>query len=114
MGPVCQIPKTALLSARTTSLPQLIPLKTTSTTSHTIFYLALVVLHELRLGKDSPFWGYLQALPRETVRLPVMWEVEELCGKDGKDARKWLSGTEAERDLIRKNSEGMSLVGDAS
>ena len=107
---VCQIPKTALLSARTTSLPQLIPLKDSTVTSHAIFYLALVVLHELRLGPESRFWGYTQMLPRETVLLPVLWRVKELAGDDGTFAWLWLKGTEAERDLNRKDLERLSLV----
>jgi hypothetical protein len=40
--------------------------------------------------------------------LPLFWDVAELGGEDGKEA--WLVGTEAERDLTRKDKEGLALV----
>lgn len=121
--PVFQILKTSLLTARTTSLRLPQALLTTSRTgggssngaqtNHTIFVLALVLLHELRLRDESPFWGYLQSLPRE-VDLPLFWG----CSPNGiddendeKEGLKWLEGTEAARDLARKEREGMGLVG---
>ncbi len=42
--------------------------------------------------------------------LPVLWEMEDLGGQDGRSALAWLKGTGAERDLRRKDTEGMSLV----
>lgn len=108
---VCQIPKTALLSARTSSLPPSVLPFTRPTTSHTIFHLALALLHELRLGSGSRWYGYLQSLPRRTVMLPLFWGIDELGGEDGKEARRWLVGTEAERDLAGKDKEGLALVG---
>jgi hypothetical protein len=71
-------------------------------TNHTIFVLALVVLHEIRLREASEFWGYLQSLPRD-VDLPLFWPEES-------DEKLWLQGTEAGRDLLRKEKEGMGLV----
>lgn len=107
------MPKTSILSARTTSLvlpPELIlPSSGTSTdtvqvsTNRTIPTLALVVLHELRLGGDGKFWGYLQSLPREIEGLPSFWDKES-------EERKWLRGTEADRELIRRNEAHMGLV----
>lgn len=75
-------------------------------------HLALCLLHELRLGSESPFYGYLQALPRDTgaMGLPFIWGVEEVAGEDGRLARAWLVGTEAERDILRKEREGLGLV----
>lgn len=105
---VCKIPKSALLSARTCSLPPLTDAPVL-TTAHSILGLALALLHELRLGPDSSFWGYLQSLPRETVPIPALWP---LCpeGSDAALALKWLQGTEAERDLRRREREGVGLV----
>lgn len=105
---VCKIPKTSLLSLRTTSLP---PLPSTGPTmaSHTILGLALALLHEMRLGSDSPFFGYIQCLPRATVPIPVLWPLEEE-GSDARLAYPWLKGTEAERDLRRREEEGVGLV----
>lgn len=108
---VCQIPKTALLSTRTSSLPPLLPDENLGPkSSHTILLLALALLHELRLGPTSPFYGYLQSLPRDTILLPAFWTIGELAGDDGRKARAVLSGTEAERDIFRKNGEGLGIV----
>jgi hypothetical protein len=79
-------------------------------TNHTILHLSLVLLHELRLGADSRWYGYLQSLPRDTVLLPLFWGMEELAREDGSTAKEWLRGTEAERDLQRKDQEGLGLV----
>ena len=54
------------------------------------------------MAEDSPFWGYIQSLPRQTVLVPTVWAVDELCGEDGKKGLEWLKGTEAERDMQRK------------
>lgn len=108
---VCQVPKTALLSTRTSSLPRLLPdANLAPQSSHTILNLALALLHELRLGSQSPFWGYLQSLPRETILLPVLWDIEELAGEDGRKAKEIIGSTEVQRDIYRKNSEGLSIV----
>lgn len=80
-------------------------------TSFTILHLVLAVLHEFRLATDSPYYGYLQSLPRETVLIPVLWSVQSLGGEDGAKALAWLQGTEAERDLHWRAKEGLSLVG---
>lgn len=102
--PVCKIPKTALLSLRTSSLPPL----SIDVEPHTLLVLALALLHELRLGTDSPFWGYIQSLPRETVPLPMLWPLHP-PGSDGARALPWLSGTEGERDMARREAEGVGL-----
>lgn len=80
-----------------------------TTTSHTILGLALALLHELRLGVDSDFWGYIQSLPREAVPIPTLWPLED-AGSDAQLAIPWLRGTEAERDLRRREREGVGLV----
>ncbi|CAK9787224.1 SET domain-containing protein [Cutaneotrichosporon oleaginosum] len=105
---IVKIPKTALLSTRTSSLPPL-PSTTESvaTTSHTILGLALALLHELRLGPDSMFWGYTQSLPRATVPVPPLWPLH--AGPSAAAASAWLQGTEAERDLRRRQLEGIGL-----
>ena len=108
---MCQVPKDSLLSVRTSSLPRLLPEDNLGiNSSHTILYLSLCLLHELRLGTASPFYGYLQSLPRETIILPVFWTIEDLAGEDGRLAREMIVGTEAERDIFRKDQEGLSIV----
>jgi len=49
-------------------------------------------------------------IPRETVLLPTLWTEESVGGEDGKKAMEWLVGTEAEKQLQRKDGEGLSLV----
>lgn len=105
---VCKIPKTAILSCRTASLPA-ISEPSSATTSHTILGLALALLHELRLGSDSRFWGYLQSLPREIVPVPALWPLAPL-DSDARRAIPWLQGTEAARDLQKREKEGVGLV----
>lgn len=105
---VVKIPKSAILSTRTSSLPPLpTSIDSAATTSHTIFGLALALLHELRLGSDSKFWGYTQSLPRAIVPVPPLWP---LAGSDAASASAWLQGTEASRDVRRRQLEGIGLV----
>ena len=111
LNAVCQIPKTAVLSIKTSSLPQLIPLERFQPqNSHTIFYLSLCLLHEFRLGKESAFYGYLQCLPRDTPLLPSFWSIEELAGQDGLKGLEMIRGTEVERHVQFKANEGLSMV----
>jgi hypothetical protein len=49
-------------------------------------------------------------VPRETVLLPTFWNEENVGGEDGRKALEWLVGTEAEKQLQRKDGEGLSLV----
>lgn len=96
---------------RTSAFPELPLSKDAGTTSGTILGLSLALLHELRLGTDSEFFGYIQSLPRETVPIPTLWPiVQGADAKDAKEALAWLKGTDAERDLRRRAAEGLSLV----
>lgn len=109
---VVKIPKSAILSTRTSSLP---PLPTTidnvATTSHTVLGLTLALLHEMRLGTESKFWGYVQSLPRTTVPIPALWPLAPAeGGNDALRALDWLKGTEAARDIRRRQLEGVGLV----
>lgn len=49
-------------------------------------------------------------IPRETVLLPTFWSEESVGGEDGRKAMEWLGGTEAEKQLQRKDGESLSLV----
>lgn len=77
-----------------------------------IFHLALCLLHEMRLGQLSPFYGYLQSLPRDTTAclLPMFWHLPELGGEDGRQGLKWLEGSEVERRMDSKEEEGLGFV----
>lgn len=106
------MPKTAILSARTTSLrlphglTDPIPSGNwakTATTNLTVPTLALILLHEIRLGEEGRYWGYVQSLPREFGGLPIFWDEE---GEPGR----WLRGTDADRELSKRKEAGMGLV----
>ncbi|WVQ70004.1 uncharacterized protein L199_008228 [Kwoniella botswanensis] len=113
---ICSIPKTSILSHRTSSLPPLPPLPSSgschdsSMNSITLLHLSLCLLHEFRLGQSSPFYGYLQSLPRDIIGLPIFWDVSEVCREDGKEAKKWLRGTGAERELRVREEQGLGLT----
>ncbi|KAL1406858.1 hypothetical protein Q8F55_006267 [Vanrija albida] len=106
---ICKLPKSALLSVRTTELNRFPAAARERTTSHAILSLALALLNELRLGEESGFWGYIQSLPRETVPIPSLWPLYP-AGSDAELADKWLDGTEARRDLKRREDEGVGLA----
>lgn len=107
--PVCSVPTEAIFSHRTASLRRIIDLEAESPTE-AVLCLTACLLHELRLGEKSDFYGWLQHLPRETIILPTFWSDESLAGPDGVRALDLLRGTEAERELQRKDGEGLSLV----
>jgi hypothetical protein len=53
----------------------------------------------------------LQVLPRETVAVPILWNLKEVGGDDGRKAFPWLKGTDAEREMKRQNEEdGLARV----
>ena len=133
-------PKPSLLSPRTSALYPHLPSELThppsssgpssipASTNHAILVFALCILHELRLGEESRWFGYLQSLPRPTdvqELLPVFWggasRHEDSTQGDGPDGvtedmvqgALWLMGTDAWGDLQRREREGMGLVGAA-
>jgi hypothetical protein len=75
----------------------------TATTNLTVPTLALILLHEIRLGEEGRYWGYVQSLPRSVGGLPLFWD------EDG-EGRRWLRGTDAERELVKRKKSGMGLV----
>lgn len=76
-----------------------------------LLQLAACLLHELRLGRDSRWYGWLQVLPRDTVVVPVLWGVGEISGRDGEQALKWAKGSGFGKEIKRQEeSDGLSLV----
>jgi hypothetical protein len=104
------IPKKLAISHRTSSLAKYIALPPDFTAAQVTLHLAACLLHEIRLGTESPFWPALQMLPRDTIRVPTFWGHARLCGSDGIEAMAWLMGTNAEEELRRKDREGLSFV----
>lgn len=82
---VVQVPKVALLSVRTSSLPA-------PGSGDAALDLALCLVHERRLGPRSRFHAYLDTLPTR-VALPPQPPVP------GPWPWQWIAGTEAERIL---------------
>lgn len=104
---VGMIPKALVLSHQTCSLTRHIALPSDGTAAEVTLHLAACLLHELRLGVESTFWPALQMLPREAIPVPTFWA---RYGQDGQEALRWLQGTTAEKELKRKDLEGLSLV----
>lgn len=108
IGSVCAVPRDIILSAKTASLECD---GEVDDYAGLVLQLSACLLHELRLGGDSRWYPWLQVLPRETVRVPTLWEHGELGGEDGRRGLDWLEGTEAARELAKKDADGLSLVG---
>lgn len=107
-----------MLSYRTASFSRTLPLGPLdqSSASEITLHLAACLLHELRLGEDSRWYGWLQMIPRDGIALPTFWGdgVSQIGGPDGQAGLQWLRGTRGEMELARKEEEGLSLVrGDA-
>lgn len=107
---VCIVPKSIILSHRTSDLTTHLPLDEDFSAADVTLHLAACLLYELLLGEESRFYPWLQILPRETIAIPTFWAEEALYGKDGVEALSRLAGTEGEKELHRKDAEGMSLV----
>jgi hypothetical protein len=111
LRPVCSVLKASVFSRRTAALSNHLALSPEPDAAEHTLYLAACLLHEIRLGQSSEFWPWLQVLPRETIPLPTFWADESICGQDGREALAWLTGTDGEKELKRKDSEGLALVG---
>ncbi|GAA5845597.1 hypothetical protein JCM5353_005707 [Sporobolomyces roseus] len=92
---VARIPKSLVLSHRTSSLSRLLP-AFPSFLHHLAptVQLSIYVLYELQLGDRSRWKGYFDHCPKETVDIGLLWEEEG-------NARNWVKGTELERELRR-------------
>lgn len=108
---MCVVPKSIVLSHRTSGLTEHVPLLSDFSAADVTLHLAACLLYELLLGEESRFYPWLQILPRQTVALPTFWGEKELYGEDGPMALSRLDGTEAKRELQRKDAEGLALVG---
>ncbi|KAJ1945248.1 hypothetical protein GGF37_001788 [Kickxella alabastrina] len=103
--PLVVIPKSAVISAATSALAN-------------IFFdedlggslaLCIAVMYEISLGKESPWYGYLQSLPQR-ADIPMLWDSQ---------ARGWLRGTgvsgwiERDEQNLKEDFEGLQkLVAD--
>ncbi|CAL1714868.1 unnamed protein product [Somion occarium] len=132
------IPKTAVLSSRSSSLAHLIPEWDIPPYGHGAHLaLALALYYEIVLGPESWWFGYLQSLPHEPVGIALFWGSDELqqgsranrlqpqqqgqqgenSGErrqhheevsDGELARQWSVGTEIDRE--QRTEDGVWLL----
>lgn len=80
---VVKIPKECILSIKTTGISNILD----EANLEGGCPLALAVLYEISLKEQSPWYGYLQALPDQGEDLPIFWEEEE---------KEMFNGTEME------------------
>lgn len=111
------VPKSAILSARTTTLaPYLPPAILFHPDSSSGLLLSLIVLHELLVGAQGPWWGFIQSFPRLRggdnggrdghrwgIPLPLAWARES-------SQWAWLRGTEAGRIVERAERDPAGLI----
>ncbi|KAI8640933.1 hypothetical protein BD408DRAFT_419037 [Parasitella parasitica] len=98
---VVNIPKESILSIKTTGIANLLD----EANLEGGCPLALAVLYEIAQGEQSPWFGYLQALPEHGEDLPIFWEEQE---------KEWFHGTEMEsavhNDLIDLEDDYEELI----
>lgn len=107
---VCTVPKDRLLSHKTSQFSTICAVREESTAAEYTLHLASCLLYELRFSTESTHHGWLQLLPREIILLPTFWGNQDISGEDAHDALKWIKGTEVEKELRRKDEEGLSMV----
>ncbi|CCM03034.1 uncharacterized protein FIBRA_05151 [Fibroporia radiculosa] len=95
------IPRSALLSVRSCTIAQHIPpisgLDDDEMSAK--LSLALALFSELVRGRDSRWFGYLQALPK-TVPLALFWGTRDVFpDDDSREASEWIVGTEVEKEV---------------
>ncbi|CEP15315.1 hypothetical protein [Parasitella parasitica] len=96
-----KIPKESILSIKTTGIANLLD----EANLEGGCPLALAVLYEIAQGEESPWYGYLQALPEHGEDLPIFWDEQE---------KEWFHGTEMEsavhNDLIDLEDDYEELI----
>ncbi|KIP05485.1 hypothetical protein PHLGIDRAFT_119783 [Phlebiopsis gigantea 11061_1 CR5-6] len=108
------IPKTAVLSVRSCSFAEVIPVVPYGHGAR--LGLSLAVYGELLLGERSRWFGYLQSLPRATVGIALLWGTGEAWAdsiqgqevtSDGRQAAVLAAGTEIEREFRGEDGENI-------
>eukprot|EP00803_Ostreobium_quekettii_P011645 evm.model.scf_1036.4 EVM.evm.TU.scf_1036.4 scf_1036:33587-35801(+) len=77
---LCTIPKRAVLSIKTTGIADLIE----QSDIRGGLALTVAVMYEIALGRESPWFGYLETLPSREY-LPIFWPREDLQLLKGTD-----------------------------
>ncbi|KAH7335289.1 hypothetical protein B0J17DRAFT_719829 [Rhizoctonia solani] len=92
---VAKVPKSTILSRRTSQLLSDVP--DFDTNGDDVMELTVVLAYELALGEQSAWAGYLQSLPHEQVTVAALWDENE--DKDSQHAWMWLQETETAREI---------------
>ncbi|KAJ2367962.1 hypothetical protein H4S01_001856 [Coemansia sp. RSA 2610] len=78
--PLVVIPKSAVISTASSALANIFEDEELGGS----LALCITVMYELAQGIESPWYGYLQSLPKR-ADIPLLWDI---------DSRKWLAGTD--------------------
>ncbi|KZT13317.1 SET domain-containing protein [Laetiporus sulphureus 93-53] len=105
---VASIPKSAILSVRSSVLAHSIPPAPYGHSAR--LALALALYAEILTGPTSRFYGYLQSLPARTVPIALLWgsadahldtdSRSEPISEDSREAKEWINGTEVEKEFF--------------
>ncbi|KAI4523627.1 SET domain-containing protein [Schizophyllum commune Loenen D] len=108
---VVTIPRTSALSLRNCTFRDHIASGAYEDWDYNHLKLAFALYSEILLGRQSRWYGYLQALPEAAPDLPLFWqpETKKYPDEDGKSASQWLQGTEADRLRQRKEAEAAPI-----
>lgn len=106
---LCSMPKSALLSRKTCSIgdrPEFTNFCESIAETHPqpdVIVLATIVSHEIRLGRESRWFGYLVSLPTTNeISLPSFWTDSA--------ARRWLAGTDVPRWQAQNGSGSVRTI----
>ncbi|KAL5536933.1 hypothetical protein ACEPAF_756 [Sanghuangporus sanghuang] len=102
------IPKSAALSIKSCTFAEHVPQVTYGKEAQ--LGLALALYGELLKGSSSPWFGYLESLPKR-VALPLFWDE---ISEDEKLALSWIKGTMVEVEMSKSGPSNASDSGDHS
>ncbi|KAM6502690.1 hypothetical protein JOM56_002667 [Amanita muscaria] len=109
-----RIPRHAVLSTKSCTLSE--HMSSTPYGLGAQLALSLALYAEILKGKFSRWFGYLQSLPYTDVDIPVFWDLEMEIGpgsrrlEDGREALKWLRGTEVWKILQKRSENNRNLI----
>ncbi|KAJ2456275.1 hypothetical protein EV183_000202 [Coemansia sp. RSA 2336] len=87
--PLVVIPKHVVISSATSALANIFEDEAISGS----LALCITVMYEISQGEESPWFGYLQSLPRQ-ADIPLLWNPEAQKWLEGTDVGKWVKRDE--------------------
>ncbi|KAL1678818.1 hypothetical protein EV122DRAFT_211244 [Schizophyllum commune] len=108
---VVTIPRTSVLSLRNCTFRDHTAQSAYEDWDYNHLKLAFALYSESLLGRQSRWFGYIQALPEAAPDLPLFWrqETAESFDEDGESASRWLQGTEVDRLRERKKAGALPM-----